>query len=530
MALRPRIRRALTWVAGTLASLVVLLILASFLADEPLRAYMERQLNAKVEGYSFRLAKLDFHPFGFSIDLEDLVVTQNSDPDPPVAKIGKWHASLEWTALLWGRLVNNQRIENPVLHITTNQVKKEAEDEVPVEDRGWQDAVEAIYPFKINEVVIVNGSISYEDEADPSRPIRIENVDLKASNIRNVRSKDREYPSEFNMEGRLFGKGKLRVDGHADFLAEPIPGVKADFHLDPTTIEDLLPLAGRINLQLRQGVLSAEGEVEYAPKVKIVQLKKIALDGVRIDYVHSARTQSAENTRAKKAYETGKELTNHEELVILVDQIHMANCEFGFVNQATAPHYRVYLTQTDMDLENFTNQLESGTSNLKLSGRFMGKGRTHVTGEFRPDSGSPNFDLAVKIEEAPMRSMNDLWRAYAKFDVSEGEFSLYSEMKIKNGAIRGYVKPLFKDVVVYDPRQDRQKSPLRKIYEGLIGDLAALLENAPRKEVATKADMSGKLDNPRTDTVETVLRLIQNAFFKAILPGLEYNMTGKQSK
>ncbi len=48
-----------------------------------------------------------------------------------------------------------------------------------------------------------------------------------------------------------------------------------------------------------------------------------------------------------------------------------------------------------------------------------------------------------------------------------------------------------------------------------------LLKNAPRDEVATKATISGKVDKPQTSTWEIVSRLLQNAFFKAILPGFE---------
>jgi len=522
------LRRVLFWVGGGIATVLLLLVIASFAVDEPLRAYLERQMNSKVEGYSFRLGKLDFHPFGFAIDLENLVVTQNSAPDPPVASIQKWHASMEWTALLWGRLVNNQRFVKPVLHITTTQAKKEAEDEIPVEKRGWQDAVEAVYPFKINEIVIEDGEITYLDEATPPRTIHIGNVNLTATNIRNVRSKDREYPSTIHLEGELFDKGKLLIEGHADFMQEPIPGINAEFHLGATPIEDLRPLLGRINLQLRKGTLAGEGAIEYSPKVKIVQLKKLEVDGVQLDYVHSPKTQMAEKERTHKAYETGKELTEHEEIVILVDHLKMTNCNFGYVNQSTVPPYRVFLTQVNMELENFSNQLTAGVSTLKLRSKFMDSGNTLVTGVIRPNGGSPDFTMAVKIEDVRMETMNDIWRAYGKFDVTYGLFSFYSELTIKNKTIQGYVKPLFKDVVVYDPQQDRKKGTLRKMYEAVLGDLAVLLENPQRQEVATKTPVSGNMENPQTDLIETVLRLVQNAFFKAILPGLERNIGRKQ--
>ena len=40
-------------------------------------------------------------------------------------------------------------------------------------------------------------------------------------------------------------------------------------------------------------------------------------------------------------------------------------------------------------------------------------------------------------------------------------------------------------------------------------------------DVATVADVSGPIENPNTSTIDIVVGLVQNAFFKAILPGLE---------
>jgi hypothetical protein len=93
---------------------------------------------------------------------------------------------------------------------------------------------------------------------------------------------------------------------------------------------------------------------------------------------------------------------------------------------------------------------------------------------------------------------------------------------LDDGRIRGYVKPLVRKLNVYDAEQDRKKNPLEKVREGAIEDLSTFLENVPRDEVATKVDMSGTTRNPRTEIVQVVVGLIQNAFFKAILPGFEH--------
>jgi hypothetical protein len=70
-----------------------------------------------------------------------------------------------------------------------------------------------------------------------------------------------------------------------------------------------------------------------------------------------------------------------------------------------------------------------------------------------------------------------------------------------------------------DPAQDRDKSAMKKLYEKVITGVATVMKNVPRKEVATEIDISGRLDNPQTSTVQAIIKLIQNAFIKAILPG-----------
>ncbi len=86
--------------------------------------------------------------------------------------------------------------------------------------------------------------------------------------------------------------------------------------------------------------------------------------------------------------------------------------------------------------------------------------------------------------------------------------------------IDGYLKPLFAEVQVYDPKQDKDKPILKKLYEKVVGGVAHVLENR-RGEDATVADLSGPLSQPETSTWEIVGNLVKNAFVKAILPGFQ---------
>ena len=51
--------------------------------------------------------------------------------------------------------------------------------------------------------------------------------------------------------------------------------------------------------------------------------------------------------------------------------------------------------------------------------------------------------------------------------------------------------------------------------------MAKLLENRNTDKVATKADIQGRVGGARASTWQVIGRLIENAFFRAILPGFD---------
>jgi pentatricopeptide repeat protein len=191
------------------------------------------------------------------------------------------------------------------------------------------------------------------------------------------------------------------------------------------------------------------------------------------------------------------------------------------VNRATRPEYRLFLDNSEVHLQNFSNQLTEGLAVAKVTGRFMGSGRAVVGANFRPETKGPDFALAASIENTDMRTLNTLLRAYGKLDVVQGFFSVYTEMRVRNRTVRGYVKPLPRELDVYDSKQDQEKNIFQKLYEAVVGGVSDLLENTPREEVATKVDMAGPLEDPQASTWQALVNLIQNAFFRAILPGFE---------
>ncbi len=511
------------WSGGLFVFLLAAAFAASFFIDEPLRRRMEDNMNRSLKGYRVTLPRLDFNPIGFRVTLRDVTLVQNAYPDPPVMRVDRLQASVHWKALLRARMVADFQVDRPVLNINLLQLRQEAAEEVPIEERGWQGAVNAIYPLKVNLLTVRDGRFTYIDE-DPQRPLALSAISLQAENIRNVFSPERVYPSPFHFTARVFESGSAEIQGQADFLAEPHPGVAAKLNLNRIEMTYFRPILARHHLFIDGGVFAAQGHMEYAPQIKTAQLESLRIDGVKIDFIHSARTAAAEKQKAEKAKEAAEQASNRPGLLLRVDDFRLSG-DVGFVNEAQDPSYRLFLEGADLHLTNLSNQFKQGTAEARLKGRLMGSGQTEVLARFRPEHQGPDFDLYIRIVGTDMRSMNDLLKAYANFDVTRGRFSLFTEMHVRNQRVDGYVKPFFKDLDVYDPSQDEEKGLFQKLYEGVIDAIADLLKNEASERVATRADISGQIENPEANTWQIIANLIQNAFFDIILPGFEADRT-----
>jgi uncharacterized protein involved in outer membrane biogenesis len=332
-------RRWWIWLVGAVGLLLVAAVIGSLFIDEPLRRYVERQMNAQLQGYTVHIGALDVHPFSFSADLKEVVIRQDAHPDPPIMHVPELRASVQWRALLSRRVVADVQIQQPAVHLNLTQVREEARDEVPMRERGWQEAVQAALPLQINELRVVNGGVTYID-VDPARPLRLRQLNMHASNIRNVKSNAGTYPSDLQIDAALDGVGHMALKGQADFLAAPHAAVNAELTLDQVELAQFQSVASRHNMALCRGVLSAAGTIEYAPSVKIVHLRQATIDRLQVDYIYTAQTAVVEKRRVQKVKEVAQEVSNAPGIRLRADQLHLVRgdswiCEPG--NTARVP-------------------------------------------------------------------------------------------------------------------------------------------------------------------------------------------------
>ncbi len=260
--------RALRWVVGIPVILALVLYGASYFLDEPLRSSTEKKLNRDLKGYSVRLQAVHVRLIGLSVTFKGLTVQQQAHPDPPVAYFPIVKASIHWRGILVGRLVGELMMDRPIININLLQLRSETARNVPLKERGWQQALEDLYPLKINTLKINDASITYIDQ-DPKQPLVLSHLNLQAANIRNLHLPDQVYPSSFHLDTAIFGSGHGTVDGTANFLAQPYPGIKGRLLLEKVPIDRLSTVTARSNLSIQAGSCEPQARPSIRQRLKI---------------------------------------------------------------------------------------------------------------------------------------------------------------------------------------------------------------------------------------------------------------------
>jgi hypothetical protein len=194
-------------------------------------------------------------------------------------------------------------------------------------------------------------------------------------------------------------------------------------------------------------------------------------------------------------------------------------------------HYRDFYSNPKVDI--FTKKvriLAENLSNAKHDKELMpstaeasaqvygGEAKLHM--RLNALSKVPVFEAKAELLSLDITNLNDFLQAYAKLDVKSGNFSLYMEAATKDNVIKGYTKPIIKDLKVVNWEKDKDK-PLKIAWEAVVGSVAWVFKNHGKDQLATKVEFEGNLKSPNINIMEIIGQVLYNAFIQALSPSLE---------
>jgi hypothetical protein len=410
-------------------------------------------------------------------------------------------------------------VSKPVLEYVRGPETRDRED---VE--AAKEAAETV-TVVIDDLRVQDGTLTYQ-APPPSLlpPVRLERTNLRLTAIGYPPAPRGKLPSLVELDTALLGTGSLRVRGRADPNAKPAPVGDLTFGLKGIELTRFDQMVNPYGLKIAGGILSTGGKMTRTPEQTKLLIRQLDVTKPVVEYVQvTPRDEERVETATKKTTESREKPPVRVDL----DHAEVTDGTFGFSDKKATYPYRLFLSDTDISLEGFSNERSRRDGIARVHGRFMDSGPAVLVSRFEGGgAGKPEFELDLRVEDVQLVTLNDLLRSAGGFDVVGGQFSFYTHFNVRDGRVDGYVKPFFKDMDVYDSKQEAGKSVGQKLYEMLVGGTAAVLQNRLEDQVATRAELSGPVQHPDASTWQIVVGLLRNAFWRALLPGLDRGAGG----
>jgi hypothetical protein len=204
-----------------------------------------------------------------------------------------------------------------------------------------------------------------------------------------------------------------------------------------------------------------------------------------------------------------------------LNTIKVTNGTLRYIDQASDPFLDLRLDNVHLEAENLRTKKDAAllpSYAWATAEAYGGKMRAGARMNLLADQ--PTFDIDAELKNVNLVALNDFFRAYAKMDVNQGKFDAYFEAAAHNGATKGYIKPVIRNLDVLG-HEDRKDNLFQKIYEGLIGTAAAIVTNPKTHQFAAKIPFAGTSKETDVDLWKGVFTAFRNAFIQMIQASLD---------
>jgi len=197
--------------------LIIGLIVFRFFLPTIVKNYVNKVL-ADIPDYYGQVEDIDIALFRGAYVINGMYLNKvDKKTQVPFLNFPQTDISVEWRSLFKGEIVSEVFMTSPEIIY----VKEDMESSTTTTEEDWTKALTDIIPLDINHFNITDGKLAFvEASADPTIDLQISQIELTASNLRNVVAKDRTLPSSIVAEGVSIGNGKMTLEGDVNIIKE----------------------------------------------------------------------------------------------------------------------------------------------------------------------------------------------------------------------------------------------------------------------------------------------------------------------
>ncbi|WP_426150055.1 DUF748 domain-containing protein [Pseudomonas sp. DC3000-4b1] len=208
-------------------------------------------------------------------------------------------------------------------------------------------------------------------------------------------------------------------------------------------------------------------------------------------------------------------------LPITLNEVRVDDGKITFNNFTSKPPVKLEATRIDASLYNLTNVEDAqGKRDARFEGKALlfGHAPLDTQATFDPFSDFDDFEFRLRVTDIELKRVNDFASAYGKFDFNAGHGDVVIEAQANKGRLSGYIKPLLRDVDVFNWQQDvenKDKGFFRSIWEALVGGTETVLKNQRKNQFATRVELSGNVHQQDISPLQAFWQILRNGFVQA---------------
>jgi hypothetical protein len=217
-----------------------------------------------------------------------------------------------------------------------------------------------------------------------------------------------------------------------------------------------------------------------------------------------------------------------------LNELRVVDGQLSFRKFDADPPVHVYANAINASLYNLTNtsdEAQSRVATFEGEAKFFNQAPITATAHFDPFSNWEDFDIDLRMTGLDLTKLNDFSNAYAKFDFKAGTGDLVLEVDARDSQLDGYIKPLLRNVEVFDVEQDiknEDKGLFRGLWEAVVGGSEDILKNQSKDQFATRVELSGNTKEADVSPYQAFIAVLRNGFVEAFSTRFERSLAGDE--
>lgn len=199
-----------------------------------------------------------------------------------------------------------------------------------------------------------------------------------------------------------------------------------------------------------------------------------------------------------------------------INRFEIHNGKISYIDWSADPNVNIYIDNLYSTITNISNVINKNSvlpSDIKVIGKSIGGGKLSIDGKMNALTKIPNFDLALKLENADLTSFNNYFADLAALNFKKGNISIYGEAAAKDGKVIGYIKPIATNIEFESLKKDNNL--LKSIWKSVASSFVELFKNDKKDQFALRIPFEGQLKDPTKNVWAGFWSIFSNAFNQA---------------